>query len=374
MRFAAPLFIAALFAWTPGAQTPPPSPIAPETPTQFVKVEVQILTAGEKRPVKEVGAFTASLPLGKPGKLERRLEIASTAQGTKAEAVLRLVLTPSQDDSGLLHCLVLSESTLAGQAPETRMKDMTFPHPGSQVMDLLSDPATTTRIILSVSAQLVETPAPPPTWPPIRFGLRVEHWLGNSREGVEGVQLQSIEGQTVTHHYAKRIPKVVEGREEGGIVLEELPVVEEGKEGTNLKAGQSFVVKLAPDEKREKREKKRRQEEEKRPDVLPSPFLTAESPGTPQPPERPHTLVWDEEYYDITVTPLQLSKGGMRIQVTMEGQIFDPETGLLQEKLELLQEKEVLPGQPVPFYLTRELPGGPQGFVAWVLPYWETTN
>lgn len=354
-----------LAGWASRAQTAQTLPSPAPEPTQFVKVEVQILTAGEKRPVREVGAFVASLPLGKPGKLERKLEIASISQGSKTEAILRLVLTPSVDDSGVLHCLALSESTILGKEPETRIKDLVFSHQGSQVMDLLSDPVTTTRVILSVSAQLIDNPPPPPQWPPIRFGVRVERWIGSNREEEEALQLQSIEGQSVSHHYVKKIPKVVEGRH-GDLVLDDLPVVEPGKEGTNLKAGESFVVKLPPDEKKDKKKK------HKKPEPATTPALTEEpKEGETPPPETPHSIVWEEEYYDITITPLQISPGGMRIQVAMEGQLFDPESGLLQEKLDLRQEKEVLPGQPVPFYLTRELPTGPQGFVAWVLPYWE---
>lgn len=352
------------------------APVAPTPPTRFVQVDLKILTTGEKQPVREVGAFTASLPLGKAGRLARAVEIASESKGIKTSAELHLVLTPSLDEAGLLHCFAVSEALLpGGNPPESRAKDLTFPHSGSQLMEVFADPATKVRVILSVSARLQETPQGPPEWPVLHFGLRVEQWAGARRDEVEALQLQSLEGRAVSHEYTRRVPRVVEGRE-GDLVLDDLPVIKPGEEGQALAAGQGFSIPLGSTVTASEGGEGAEGDSAKGGGSTAKPKRDSRVPKAAPPPSTapsgPKSLVWDEEYYRITLAPLQLSAGGMRLRVTMRGRVFDPDTGALMEELNLQQEKEILSGQPVPFYLTTEKGGGPIGFVAWVLPAWGT--
>ena len=39
--------------------------------------------------------------------------------------------------------------------------------------------------------------------------------------------------------------------------------------------------------------------------------------------------------------------------------------------VEVESEKRLLPGQPAPFYLTRQGAGGEVGYVVWVVPRWD---
>jgi len=341
----------------PSSSAPAPSP-AP----RFVQVNLRLLTVGEKQLLKEAGAFGASLPLGRPGRLDRTLAIANETRGTQISVPLRLVLTPSLDDAGVLHCVAVSEVTVPGGAPDSRAKDLVFTHPGDQVMEIFADPATRVRIVLSVSALLVDEPQQPVAWPLLQFGVRVEQWFGAQRDEIESLQLQSLDGRSVSHDYSRKVPRWVEGRE-GDLVLDDLPVLDLKQEKPTIQAGQGFVIPLGEPEAGVKADAPT---PKKRDGRIPAPVAKAK-----QDPATPRSLVWDEEYYRLTLVPLQLSKGGMRLRVVMEGRLFDPATGKLEEKMEQTQEKEVLPGQAFPAYLTRETEGGPRGFVAWILPAWE---
>ncbi len=354
----------ALFLAGAGAASQTPLPSAPEgAPVPFVQVNLKLLTTGDKQPVREVGAFGASLPLGKPGRLERMLEIADATGGLKRRVTLRLAVTPSRDEAGVLHCFALSEAAPEGAASDSRAKDLAFPHAGDQVMEVFADAATGVRVILSLSASLVADPQGPAQWPAILFGVRVEQWAGAQRGEIEALQLQSLDGKTVSHDYSRKVPKIVEGKT-GDVVLDDVPVLDLKQDKPTVQAGQSFSISLndpAPAGGQGK-------EGEKKPP--PRRDSRMPSPPKPRPPEGPKSIVWDTEYYKITITPLQLSQGGMRLRVQMRGRMLDPQKGTLQDELELTQEREVLSGQGVPFYMTRELPEGPQGYVAWVLPVW----
>jgi len=353
----------------PSSPIPAPQPPAvPATGSRYVQVNLRLLTVGEKQPLKEVGAFGASLPLGRPGRLDRMLTIANETRGTQLSVPLRLVLTPSLDDSGVLHCVTVSEVTSPGGSPDSRAKDLLFTHPGDQVMEVFADAATRVRVVLSVSARLVDAPEKPAAWPLLQFGVRVEQWIGAQRDEIEALQLQSLEGRSVSHDYTRKVPRWVEGRE-GDVVLDDLPVLDLKQERPTVQAGQGFVIPLGETEaapaaegKSGEAPKPRKRDSRLPPPPPPKPKGSADVP---------RSIVWDEEYYRITLVPLQLSRGGMRLRVVLEGRMIDPATGKLGEKMEQSLEKEVSPGEAFPAYLTRETEGGPQGFVAWILPAWE---
>ena len=137
---------------------------------RFAEVTLRLLTMGEKQPLKEVGAFSSSLPLGKSGSLHRTLSVANETKGTSLALTLGISVTPSLDDGGVLHCVVLSEATPKGSEVFRRAKDMTFSHPGEQVMELFADSSTGTRLALAVSATATEerardAPRPSPRLP-----------------------------------------------------------------------------------------------------------------------------------------------------------------------------------------------------------------
>lgn len=339
------------------------SPVPTDPAPRYAQVTLRLLTVGEKQPLKEVGSFGASLPLGRPGRLERMLSIANETRGTQISVPLRLVLTPSLDEAGVLHCVAVSEVTAPDGAPDSRAKDLLFTHPGDQLMEVFADPATRVRVVLSVSARLVEEPRQTSVWPLVQFGVRVEQWMGAQRDEIEALQLQSLEGRAVSHDYTRRVPRWVEGRE-GDLVLDDLPVLDLKQEKPTVQAGQGFVIPLTEPEAGEGQGAET--QPKKRDSRVPPP-----APKAPRGPDTPRSIVWDEEYYRLTVVPLQLSKNGMRLRVVMEGRLFDPVTGKLDEKMEQTLEKEVLPGEPFPAYLTRETEGGPRGFVVWILPAWE---
>ncbi len=349
--------VLAAFSAAARPQTAAPAPAGQPEPI-FAQINLKLLTTGEGQPVKEAGAFGASLPLGRPGRLERALDIENATRGKKTTVALRVAATPSRDDSGVLHCFILSEATPAGGCVDSRAKDFVFSHPGEQIMEIFADPATGVRLVLAVSASIVASPKGPAQWPPIMFGVKVEQWAGANRSEIESLQLQSLDGKDVSHDYSRKVPRWVEGRK-GDIVLDDLPVLDTSKGTPAVAAGQGFTINIKP----EKDEGKKKHQ--KKDDRFPSP-----AKGKTEPQPAPRSIVWDVEYYKLEITPLQVSKGGLRMRIHMEGRMLDPVTGKLGDLMEVTNEKEALAGEAVPVYLTRERDGGAQGYVAWVVPMW----
>jgi hypothetical protein len=194
--------------------------------------------------------------------------------------------------------------------------------------------------------------------PPIRFLVRVEQWCGAQRVELENLQLQSLDGKSVSHDYSRRIPRweIDQSSGESKQPLDELPVLDlNGKEAPVIKAGQGFTIPLAP-EKPSKHPSKEKDGQ-----------ATADTDKKEEPPKK---IVWDTESYHLTLEPLSLLGDKLTLSVKVEGQILDPMTHKLLPTVALKAEKVLLSGQPAPFYLTREALGGPQGYAVWVVPTW----
>lgn len=339
---------------------------------RFAEVTLRLITMGEKQPLKEAGVFTSSLPLGKAGGLHRTLSIANETKGTNLTLALGISVTPSLDERGVLHCVILSEATPAGSSAFQRAKDMSFTHPGEQVMELFADSRTGTRLALAVSAAAVdERPrGKPGSFPPITFLVRVEQWNGAQRLELESLQLQSLEGASVSHDYQRKVPRWVEDAAlEAGkdmLSLDDLPVLDMTGSTPTVKAGQGFSILLSPEEQERQRKTAGREESK------PLSDLGGETSGgsSPKPQEKPRKIVWDQEFYHLSVDPLAMHEAELAVRVALRGQILDPATKQPVVPLEVAVEKILKPGQPTPFYLTRELSGAAQGYVVWVIPQW----
>ncbi len=325
----------------------------------FAAVSLKILTAGERLPPREAGAFTAHLPLGKTGGLHRRLTVENETRKAKLDLNLHLTVKPLVGEDGHLRCLLLAEASPPGGAPVSRARELLFTHPGAQVMEAYADPATAVRVLVSVEASLDQAPPPePPPLPPLLFFVRVEKWLGAHRMELEALQLQSLDGLPVSHDYERRVPRWVEGEagEEGKDWTEGLPVVEPGKDPPALKAGQSFSIAVEP-AKPNKKEKKA------------APAASGSEPPPQEPP--PRKVAWETERYRLEITPLGLEGGRLRLRVAVRGRPLSAEKVPLPE-VALEEEKSLRRMEPVPFYLTQEGPAGPTGYVVWVVPRWES--
>jgi hypothetical protein len=71
---------------------------------------------------------------------------------------------------------------------------------------------------------------------------------------------------------------------------------------------------------------------------------------------------------------MALNDDQLSLEVHVTGIILNPETRRPFPPIDLEAEKDVLDGQPVPFYLTRETPKGPVGFAVWVIPKWSRSQ
>lgn len=331
----------------------------PAAPPAFAAVSLKVLTVGERLPPREAGAFSAHLPLGKTGVLDRRLTVENATRQAKLELELHLTVKPLAGEDGVLRCLLLAEASPPGGAPVSRAREILFSHPGAQVMEVYADPATATRVLVSVEAALDAAPLPePPPLPPLLFFVRVEKWLGAHRVELEALQLQSLDGLPVSHDYERRVPRWVEGApgEGGQDWTEGLPVVEPGKDPPALKAGQSFSIAVEP--AKPKKEKKDRS-------AGPSAEPPAEAPA--------RKVAWESERYHLQITPLGLEGGRLRLRVAVRGRPLSAEKVPLPEVV-LEEEKTLRRMEPVPFYLTQEGPAGPTGYVVWVVPRWEAPD
>lgn len=329
-------------------------------PIRFAEVTLSLVTTGERQPLQEVGLFTSTLPLGKAGTLHRAMTVTNETRKTSTALTVALTVTPTTDDAGLLHCVVLSEVTPAGGEATSRAKDLAFTHPGQQLMELFADPVTGSRLNLAVTARFADA-APPPLRggiPPIRFLVKVEQWAGAQRAELEALQLQSLDGLPVTHDYSRKVPRWVEGAQDATGApaqdqpLDALPLLDLSKGTPVVQAGQGFSIPVAPEE-RSKEKPAGKAEGGKKEDEPP-----------------PRRLVWDREYYHLTLKPLSLRDGRLALGVSVEGQILNPVTRAPMPVLDQSGEKTLVNGEPATFYLTRETSGGPLGFAVWVVPQW----
>jgi len=338
---------------------------ASETPpaVRFAEVSLHLLTTGERQPMTVAGSFTASLPLGRAGGLHRTLTVANESRGVTLALDIQLTVTPTLDDKGTLHCVVLSEATPAGGASSSRAKDMAFTHPGEQVMELYADPSTGSRVALTVSASLLGEEEKPraSVFPSVLFLVRVEQWAGAQRVELENLQLQSLDGESVSHDYVRKLPRWVADTSPEGEPdpLSKLPVLDFSKGSPTVNAGEGFSIAIEP----------KAQDKDKKSDA-PKPSDAA-NPTVKEPPRH---LVWDQESYHLAIDPVAFDGHRLTIKVRVQGQILDPVTRKPLAPVELSVEKALMPGQPTPFYLTRESEGGPLGYALWVVPKWTTQN
>lgn len=328
-------------------------------PPRFADVTLRLITTGDRQPLKEVGSFTSTLPLGKAGGLHRTLTVTNETRQASTSLELQLTVTPTLDDGGLLHCVVLSDVTPPGAQAVSRAKDMIFTHPGQQLMELFADPATGTHVSVAVAASLaahLSRPASP--LPPILFFVKVEQMCGAQRDELENLQLQSLDGKPVSHDYSRRSPRWVEGAPSGEEEqpLDKLPSLDFSKGTPVVKAGEGFSIPLPPDASGRPEEKKG-----DKPAVGPD-GKAAEPP--------PKKIVWDQEFYHLTLEPLAMDGDRLVLRASVKGQILDPVSKAPLPPVDLKAEKTLLSGQPVPFYLTRDVAGGTQGYVVWVIPRW----
>lgn len=339
---------------------------------RFAEVTLRLITMGEKQPLKEVGVFSSSLPMGKAGGLHRVLSIANETKGTGLTLALGISVTPSLDDQGVLHCVVLSEATPEGSSAFQRAKDMTFLHAGEQVMELFADSRTGTRLALAVSATAVEQRprSAPESFPPITFLVRVEQWSGAQRAEIESLQLQSLGGASVSHDYQRKVPRWVEDATPAAgqdvLSLDDLPVLDMSSATPTVKAGQGFSIPLSPKEQESQRKKAGREEAK----ALTDQGVSNMTGPSEKPKEKPRKITWDQEFYHLSVEPVAMRENELAVRLVLSGQILDPVTKQPAPPLDLKVEKNLKPGQPTPFYLTRDVSGGAQGFVVWVIPQW----
>ncbi len=345
---------------------------APLDPSQarFADVTLRLFTTGERQPIHEAGAFTSSLPLGKAGGLHRTVTITNETKGTSLTLSLSLNATPSLGEDGALHCVVLSEATPpGGSEPVARAKDMAFTHPGEQIMELFADARTGTRLALAVSATLAAERAPdaPGSFPPIDFLVRVEQWNGAQRVELENLQLQSLEGATVSHDYQRRVPRWVEGEPGPGdtMAVDSLPLLDLNSGTPTVQAGQGFSIPLTP--KGQEKQKKELAKESAKAGGGAGAIVGG---SAKKPEDKPRKIVWDQEFYHLAMEPVALSENRLSLRLAMRGQILNPVTKAPFPPVDLSVEKTLQPGQATPFYLTRETSGGPQGYVVWVIPHW----
>jgi hypothetical protein len=329
----------------PGATAQAPQPI------RFAEITLRLVTTGERQPLQEAGLFASSLPLGKAGTLHRAITVTNETRKTSTTLALALTVTPVSDEAGLLHCVVLSDVKPEGGGIASRAKDLSFTHPGEQLMELFADPATGSHVVLALTARLADSAPPPPpgTMPLLRFLVKVEQWAGAQRAELEALQLQSLGGLAVTHEYSRKVPRWVEGGDAAAAdqPQEQLPMLDVSKGTPVVQAGQGFSIPVEPAERPKKKEGE---------------------PKEGEPP--PRRLMWDREYYRLTLTPLSLRDGRLVLGVSIEGQILDPVTRAPLPVLGQRAEKTLVNGEPATFYLTRETTGGPLGFVVWVVPQW----
>jgi len=339
---------------------------------RFADVDFRLFTTGDRQAHQELGSFQAALPLGKAGRLVRRLTVRNETRGRSLTLDIRLELTPTLARDGYLHCLVLSDATPEQGRVASRIRDLIFIHPGEQVMEIYADPGTGIHLFLAIQCHLPEVPEVEerPRWPMLQFSVRVEQWTGARRVELETLELHSLDGCAVTHDFERKVPRW----EEGAVSPEEdplarLPVLDLSEEKPTVEAGQGFTIVLpdtaeqpemtTPDQKPPKRRG--------RDSRLPAPVPRS---TPPEEPESPKHIEWSLEEYHLSLTPVRLEKANLVLEIGGEGSALDPSTHQPVPLSLLTVRRSLAPGEPSPFYLTREHDNGTMGFVFWVTPNW----
>jgi hypothetical protein len=320
-------------------------------PVPFADVQFRLLAVGEHQQPQEVGSFQASLPIGTPGRLQRVVTIANQTRGTGQKLALDMTLTPIFGEDQTLHCMVLSDATPEEGKPVSRAKDLVFTHPGDQLMELFADAPTGIHLVLALQAALPdqEGSSGPPKWRPIRFVVKVERWNGAERTIVDKIQLTSEDGAAVSHRYEQRIPRWVEPEEAGTAGpadnLVKLRAIDPKTDKTPINTREGFSISLKPEGN------------------APA-TSSAEAPATGK------NLIWVQEWVELSIVPVEIKDGAVSFQIAVSGEAFDLGKGQSDPLGRIETSRTAHPMEPAPLYLTREQPGGPRGFVIWVVPEW----
>ncbi|MGC8723748.1 MAG: hypothetical protein ACP5VF_07725 [Acidobacteriota bacterium] len=334
-------------------------------PLRFCQVTFRLLTTGSHQTTQTIGTFSSTLPLGKAGQLDRLMTITNQTRDVSTSLALKLSLTPVLDESGQLHCVILSDVSPQGGNPTTRAKDIVFATPGEQLMELFADPRTGTQVVMAVQAALADPSATEARskFPPILFLVRVEQWNGAQRSEIETLQLQSLEGKAVGHDYQRNVPRWVEGEPSGPdqISTQHFKELDFSKGTPVIQAGEGFTIPL--EEKKSSKARKEKAAKEK-----------TDQGGKKETPSPPRKLVWDKEFYHLTLSPLSIRDDHLDLKVQVVGQMLSPTTHQPLPAVDISTEKSLLPNQPVPFYLTRDVAGATQGYVLWIVARWGNTG
>jgi len=258
-------------------------------------------------------------------------------------------VTPRLDETGALHCVVVTTAKPATGESAERFRDLVFTHPGAQLMELFRDDATGVHLLLLISARLLENDEAPVVkpLPPVAFLVRAERWMGAQREKIESLQLQSLGGKVVTHDYSRKIPiwtVKAAGDDEQKDPLEKLPVLRMGKQAPVVKAGEGFTI------------------------VSDSPDTVKPAPAGEKAPEK--RLTWKREYYHLSITPTAFDGGRISLKISIAGRVYDSISKKSLPPINLNETKQLVNGQPLPLFLTHETRNGPAGYVLWVVPKW----
>ncbi len=330
-----------------------------DAPPKSVKVGLQLLATGDSQVMHEIGAFQAVLPVNRAGSLTRLVEFSNAQAHQRSEVILKVTVTASIDHDKRLHCVVQSDAAPKGGAVDSRVKDFIFDHPGAQVMQLFMDPLTGTHLILSITAAISRTGKEDTQWPDLVFDVKTEQWEGVDHQEIENLQLQSLNGVPVSHDYCKQFPKWAKESAAGQTDVNSIPVLDPKEKKPTVQAGQSFSIMLDSGNKKAKGKNSSSKDEGN----------AAARKGTKKKPQR--ILTWEKVYYHINIIPLAMEHRRIRMKVDMEGVIRDPKTHKLLAPFKQDQIREAMWGQAVPFYLTRETPNGPEGYVFWITPRWK---
>lgn len=326
-----------------------------KTVVPFVRVSLGLSTTGSNQTEKNVGNFVSSFPLGETGHLDRKLNIVNSTRHRNLELKLFIGVTPRLDEAGTLHCVVVSTAKPETGKTVERFRDLAFTHPGAKLMELFSDEATGVHLLLSVSAELLASDEVPvsKSMPSIVFLVRSERWMGAQREKIESLQLQSLDGRTVTHDYSRKIPiwttKAADDDEQKE-PIEELPVLQMGKQAPVVKAGEGFTI--VSDSKNK---------------VKPASHGKNGQPDKKKPEKK---LVWKREYYNLSITPMAFDGERLTVKINILGKVFNSISKKSLPPVNLDETKQLVNGQPLPLFLTHETKTGPAGYVLWVVPKW----
>ncbi len=305
---------------------------------EWYELEVKIITTGNNQLQKEIGSFGAEIPNRGKGTLKRAVVITNKTKNKFNEIEFETTLEPQRDDKGFLHLVVTSKAKPKIGNEDNRFRDLKYDNPTNQIVEIFSDQETGTHILLAISVKPKEETFENIRDLKVNFRCRVEKSFKNTIEQVDSYDLQCVGDDAVERKLTKSVPVWVKG-EYGEMAVTGFKEIDSSKTPVQIKAGEGFSY--TPPKKDSKSTKKAKKDS-RIPIIYQEGDSSKEEKNKPgekldvAKKDEPESIDWENEEFHYSIKVVEAKKGQIRIVISLNGNLYDPDT----KTLKTLQPKE----------------------------------